>query len=246
MVPCVLMSIYSLVRERDVKFPCGRSILLSLILVLPFLAFAGAPDPGASHPVGPPDTNPHPPITALDKKRVAFAELAIRKLLMTPLSRPGLVPKNPYLTGKEDFNLTESCLKDSACLLKNQALTDYLDATKYLYGVLTEMRHVHIIPWSMEKYLKNKTEKAASAKKVDAEMKIQDDNDDDSAVMQNMAPVQKDDEYMFHVYVQGMYGKFFHLDVFVAEDDKGNLLFRRFFLTPLDTGAGTLPIGVDC
>lgn len=223
-----------------------RLFLLLLLCLFSVNVTAEMAAQGAMPYMGPPAANPHPPVTELDKKRVAFAELAIQSLLMTPL--PADDPKKPatvdfYSPLNSHFDLDETCLKDPTCLEKNEVLIAYVKAIKRQHLHLKEIRFTHIIPWSMEKYLKNKsatTTPAISQGDPGKSMKA-------SMTVMPSAPAQKDDEYMFHTYAQNGDGVWYHVDVFVTEDAKGQLKFRHFYLTPMaPAGGGHLPDGVVC
>jgi len=52
---------------------------------------------------------------------------------------------------------------------------------------------------------------------------------------------------MVHLYALEASGVWQHVDVFLAEDPKGGLTLRRFFVIPVQSrGAGDLPPGVEC
>lgn len=200
---------------------------------------------------GPPGTNPHAPVTEQDKRRVEFAERAI-KLLMGEPSNKVVAAGFDITSDATDLNVTAACLKDPACPAKDSALSVYLDSFKTRYGVISEFKHVHIIPWSWERYQKGSAGTTAGLVKKG----VSSQEPMDASMAPNRAPdeppplsppTQKSDEYMIHAYVQLQNGSWQHLDVFVAEDAKGNLLLRRFFIIAMmPAGGHDFPEGVVC
>jgi len=183
--------------------------------------------------------NPHPPQSVEDKNRVAFAELAVNTLLKSPEKKEPS-ETSPAFHNPIDLalNITQSCLEITSCHEQNKKLQDYIGDILNKYGSLIEIRHAHIIPWSFEKFKNrnpNHVEKTANfeEKKVAAEPMMP-------------VPILEDDEYMVHIYANFANGKWYHLDVIVSEDAKGNLFFRRFFLFEIQSENQTLPEGAVC
>lgn len=186
-------------------------------------------------PPAPPAENPHPPITAEDKKRVAFADQAVALLLKQGLPsslKPSQSP--PAQNVFNDKNL--ACLQDAACYGKDAAFVNELLFYRDTYGKIAETRHTHVIPWSFEKFLgKPQGGAAAEAPPPSADMGM-------AAPMRG--PQLKADEYMMHVYVQ--FDKtlgWHHVDVIVTEDKAGNISLRHFFIMPM---MAEMPPGVVC
>lgn len=195
---------------------------------------------------GPPATNPHPPVTEQEKRWVGFAENLVKKLLMTPQEKSRKNYALNLLKGEERFELWQDCLTDGPCIYGKPVMLDYVQAIKAQYGVVKDFRHPHIIPWSMEKYKKNLGAGNEPTADVQDRTNIPLAGAPSSIVAPQMAPVQRADEFMFHVYVQMESGEWYHLDIYVTVDAKGLLRFQRFYLTPMNTGGGQLPDGVVC
>lgn len=192
----------------------------------------------------PPSDNPHPPTTPEDKARVAFAELAVQKLLFSA-------------TGKEVSTLTDydidrsqihmdfdqACLMDVACPQKNAEALKFLDGIKAVYGPVTQMKHAHVIPWSFEKF-KNQAQKPVQGPGMVSGHTAKEAKSDEPPPMP--APVLAADEYMIHMYVTfGKRGdRWHHLDVIVTGE--GNLKLRRFYIIPMEIPGGNFPEGAVC
>jgi hypothetical protein len=203
-------------------------------------------------PPKPPLTNPHAPETAEDKKRVAFAELIVKKLLIEDLTKkpikaaPSPINKNIRYsqTRKADYNITLKCLNTPICFYK-PSIQNYIKSLKARfsqYGGLTEIRHAHIIPWSFQRF-KNLSNNIMVKPKMLIKPGYSDTKAMSVPVMQK--PNLKADEYIVHIY--GKYGnRWHHIDVILSEDAKGNLNFRRFFIVPIPYKSSDLPDGVVC
>lgn len=203
----------------------------------------------------PPMENPHPPTTPEDKARVAFAELALQKLLFLTTGKE--------VSGMTDYSINysqihmdfdQACLMDAACPLKNGEAVKLIEAIKSVYGPVTQMKHAHIIPWSFVNF-QNQSQKAS--RPVPQAVSSGDggvtDKGATAAVKSDEpppmpAPVLAADEYMIHVYVT--FGKrsdrWHHLDVIVTEDAQGNLKLRRLYIVPMEIPGGDFPEGVVC
>lgn len=208
------------------------SLTLLIQWELPALVFANQSAP-SQQPVAsipepqPPAENPHPAVTPLDKKRVAFAEKTIELLLKKPW------PVSPSdASGKIDQDKTNKsldCLASVACFGKDKAFLNELIAIQKNDGLVTEFRHVHIIPWSMDQYLNLNGAKIAATQDT---MK---------------GPQVKPDEYMIHVYVKmNKTEGWYHLDIILTENQKEEIFLRSFFLTPMGYDGVKLPPGTVC
>jgi hypothetical protein len=183
-------------------------------------------------PPSPPAENPHPPVTAEDKKRVAFAEEAIAALFKKDLPA-GLTRSQPDQTPRIFSDKSLACLQDPACYGKDVAFVDDLLFFRDTYGKAVETRHAHVIPWSFEKFRGG----AASESPPPSA-----DSGASSLVLR--APKLNPDEYMMHVYVRfDKSGTWHHLDAIVTEDKDGNVFLRHFFVMPMQT---EMPPGVVC
>ncbi len=185
-----------------------------------------------SLPPEPPATNPHPPVTELDKKRVKFAEQAIALLLKNKPS-PLLQPKpNQPFPNFLDKNL--NCLQTIGCIKKDTAFTNEILTFHAQYGEVMEFRHSHVIPWSIEKFNGKTETKTITPSKPFGGIAMS-------------GPILKTDEYMVHAYVK--FNKtegWYHLDIILSEDKNGDLCLRHFFTTPMPSANTQLPPGVVC
>lgn len=214
-------------------------VIFSLVVLQSMASLASMLPPKAPQP---PAVNPHPPLTEQDKARVAFADLAIKKLLM---SSQQLKNVDASLSENQsvELNLSADCLKLSECVKQN-SVRAYTDSLKSKYGVLEKNLHTHIIPWSFENFKKRGV--ATEASRAIAPQA-------DSTISDMPVPVLKEGEYMLHSYVQfknsdtGVVSEWYHLDTIVTEDEKGSVLLKRFFLAPIPSAESReLPPGVVC
>lgn len=182
-------------------------------------------------PPSPPAENPHPPVTAEDKKRVAFADQAMALLLKKDLPA-SLTPSQPGQPPSAFIDKSLACLQDAACYGKDAAFVNELLFFRDTYGKVVETKHTHVIPWSFDKF---RAGAAAEAPPPSADMGM-------SEAMRG--PQIKADEYMMHVYIRfDKAGAWHHLDVIVTEDKAGNLFLRHFFVMPMQS---EMPPGVVC
>ena len=184
-------------------------------------------------PQQPPQSNPHPPASPADQKRVEFAELAVRLFLMRGEVKSGNVPvkTTAYL------NKDRSCLLEPACYGRDEAFVDQVNQLKNSYGLVTEFKHSHIIPWSWSQFQSSKS-KAVIAQPPAAETTFRSMNAPVLAV-----PL-KSDEYMVHLYVKfSKVPEWYHLDVILSEDAAVNPVLRYFYVAPM---RASLPPGVVC
>jgi hypothetical protein len=179
----------------------------------------------------PPAENPHPPATAFDKKRVAFAEQVIELLLKKDLPstfKPSQQGQPP--NGFTDKSL--ACLQDAVCYGKDAAFVNELLFFRETYGKIVETRHMHLIPWSLDEFSGHRP---AESPPRSADMGM-------AKPMQG--PQLQSDEYMTHVYVR--FDKaigWHHVDVILTEDKDGNIFLRHLFIMPMQT---EMPPGVVC
>jgi hypothetical protein len=182
-------------------------------------------------PPSPPAENPHPPITAEDKKRVAFADQVIALLLKKDLPA-SLTPSQPGQPPNGFSDKSLACLQDEACYGKDAAFVNELLFLRETYGKAVETKYVHVIPWSFDKF---KGGVAADTHHSSAELRMAEPMP---------GPQLKADEYMMHVYIRfEKAGAWHHLDVIVTEDKAGNISLRHFFVMPMYS---QMPPGVVC
>jgi len=207
-----------------------------------------------------PTANPHPPVTAADQRRVAFAETAAGLLTRSFKKSKAPTESDSFSQMNVDFSLevSEECLKSRACLEKSAPLKRYLNWYRLGHLPFKSLKFAHIIPWSWENYQKSKASTEPSGKSALTT---------DGAPFERAAPAhgmhsgvaasrpktsmsvprQRPDEFMVHLYALEASGVWQHVDVFLAEDPKGGLTLRRFFVIPVQSrGAGDLPPGVEC
>ncbi len=225
-----------------------RSVFL-VVAVFLVLTKAAAAAASQTAPPQPPPANPHPPITDVDKKRVAFAEMVIAALLVEPSLYTGTDPATTKAWANDpntNLNINSACLANKECLSKNASLKTFLTNFKASFSALKDHQHTHIIPWSLERF--NRTHsptKGGASTTVYKEKTDHDQNDVEKSSMP--APVVAFDEYMFHTYIQFKSATgWHHMDIIVSEDNDGNITLRRFFIVPMPYHERDLPPGVVC
>ncbi len=182
-------------------------------------------------PPSPPAENPHPPVTAGDKKRVAFADQVVAVLLKKDLPA-SLKPLQQGQPPNGFIDKSLACLQDAACYAKDAAFVNELLIFRETYGKAVETRHTHVIPWSFDKFHGGA---AAESPPPSADMGMAEPM---------RGPQLQTDEYMMHVYVRfDKAGGWNHLDVIVTEDKAGNVFLRHFFVMPMQS---EMPPGVVC
>lgn len=197
----------------------------------------------------PPANNPHPPVTESDKKRVAFGEEVLKKILMADVSKfsPDGQPVIANNDNSINMKITAACLALPECVQHNRSLLNYTYSINQMYGQVVEFRHTHVIPWSFENFERNKTAVDQNdTEKLLAKptQKFLENKADQEAMP---APVLQKDEYMLHSYINfGKDYRWHHVDIIVSEDAQGNLEFRRFFIIRIPFDGGHLPDGVVC
>lgn len=190
-------------------------------------------------PPEPPYENPHPPVTAEDKRRVAFAERALKAILLPgpfsgfkAYSGKNITVSNPATV---HVNVSEDCLKDQACVKLNAELATFVKTLVEGEGVPNEIRHAHVIPWSFKKFQDAQT----------VQSKKSEDKSEKSKRLAMPIPVVAADEYLIHVYLQLAHHTWMHADVIVNEGPDGTLRLRGFFIVPI-VSESKLPPGVKC
>jgi len=212
-----------------------NSILRRFVFVFFFvfsiqLQFLGYVFAGASMPPQPPSVNPHPPVTALEKKAVSLAEIVLKTLL----SKPEFATKSRQSASPLYINKNPDCLARTSCWQKDADFVANLGAILSENGKVVQWQHAHVIPWSLNAKLKNS--KA--------------DTPPQEEIMPPdfpMSPKLKDDEYMVHVYV--LYEKsdrWYHLDLILSQDEKGEPVLRYIYTVPMPDLGQQLPEGVVC
>lgn len=183
----------------------------------------------------PPEQNPHPPQSAEEIKIVKFAEEAVQILLTQSL--PSSLKKTDTGTVESFQNKSLECLKNIDCYTKDLPFVNELIRLQETNGKITEVRHPHLIPWSMKRM--NMRSSTSNTKKVSA----------DFAPVPNQlkAPQLKADEFMVHMYVKfDKSERWYHLDAILAQDAQGKIFLRYFYTLPMPSSGGKLPPGAVC
>lgn len=209
-----------------------------------FIGVQAIPDPAYAKMAlpRPPLENPHPPITEADKNRVAFAEQAVSLWLLLPL--PETIERVTAYNGPmvhQDKDL--ACLKQGACYLKDSFFIYELVNIHREHGEVTEFKHAHVIPWAFQQFQAN--QKDSKKKEMSGSVKSVAKMDDMGEPI--AAPRLRADEYMVHLYAKfSKHSEWYHLDVIMTENAKGELFLRGFFTTVMPSGPSYLPPGVKC
>lgn len=208
------------------------------ISILAFLLSIPIAQAGAALPPQPPEHNPHPPQTEADQRRVRFAEQAVKIFFQNPL--PATLKTFPLEETPPFASKNLDCLKEVSCYKRDMPFVNQILGFQERYGRVVEFRHPHVIPWSMENFLRQKKSSPAMALPPSpsgrAAMRVPDEA---------MGPSLRSDEYMVHTYVRfSKAGGWYHLDVILSEDEKGNISLRSFYTTPMVDHQ--LPPGVVC
>lgn len=203
-----------------------------MLVILAFLSFfigqsfADMPAPR------PPQSNPNPPKTAEDIKRVEFAQEAIKIFFQGPINLPK--------TQRETFGAAfkdkdSSCIKNPECYHQDLRFMDEVKSLHRDHGVITEIVFPHIIPWSFENFQEGNGHQFNKKSKMK------------SNSMHVAPPVLKADEYMIHSYVKFSEHNqaWYHFNVIMSEDKNGQLKLRHFYTTAIPS-EGKLPPGVKC
>lgn len=201
-------------------------------------------------PILPPLNNPHPPQTEQDKKRVNAAVEIIDLLLKEKREKTSAIQVVPSIK----FNLTVAEIKTLASQhddAKNTEAAKLYDYARQIYrdfGLVQEVRHAHIIPWSMHEDEKKKHQSAASV--VDSTMKTERASVKKKMVMADEVdsmpyPKLEAGEFMIHTYAKFDRSQDWQmLNVILAEDAQGQIYFKRFYIVRQRQRA--LPPGVVC
>jgi|GEM_PF-1738011 len=215
------------------------------VLAEMFVADSAMPAPQA------PETNPHPPQTEADKKRVAFAELALQTLLKNDYpSKETQASKAAsqvqYIIKDDGKNqklaLSESCLRSKSCLAGRDDVRRYIESVRQsVGGSLSEFRHAHIIPWSWEAFQKQGGGGAPQSKTIDG------GGDHSPGLAPPMSPTNvAPNEYLVHIYVLFPMGGWHHVDVVLTEEAGQGIRFNRFFIIQIPSNNSELPPGAVC
>lgn len=236
--------------EKNMKTSCQNIIvrfsqifIFMLVFGVSVHALANIANPA------PPKENPHPPKTEQDKKRVQFAQKVIEEILMKNESYvkecckdrkdQSFIHLNEINNLDYNYKLSESCLLKKDCVSQKMSASSQDVFIKKNFGLLSEYRHTHIIPWSFENFSQNK--KGNQKKEAHLE-------DTPAKLLPSMPrPKLAKDEYMIHSYVVFLNEKgWYHLNLIVSEDEKGNIEFRRFYLIEMPFKGASFPDGVVC
>lgn len=229
------------------KNNCNSLFVCFLILFI--LTCVGTSHAGQTAPPSPPPEYPHPPITADDIRRVGFGKLVITNLFSTAVKKPVGTNYTFGNNNKVSLNIDEACLKDPKCLESNDNLLKYVKAIQSQFGVIQNYQYVHVIPWSFEKFEKNKTTKTPlldpSGKTKSETTTAAYVNPMDKIYM--AVPENNPDEFMMHAYVVfDKSGLWHHMDIVVHEDSSGKLYLRRVYFIQMPYDQRELPPGVQC
>lgn len=221
--------------EKNSRLSFLRLLGALISLLLPQGGFAAA-----SLPPTPPAENPHPPLTQIDVQRVRFAEQAVQELLMKSL------PPTLKISGVEnpppfqDKDL--ACLKNPNCYSKDAAFVDELLHLQERSGIVEEIRHAHLIPWSMKR-MNMRSQAPDSSSTTQPLQKMAAPAFETSMPGPNLKP----DEFIVHIYAKFKKSPaWFHLDVILYEDAQGRLFLRHFYALPMATPPNQLPPGAVC
>ncbi len=198
-------------------------------LILP--AEAASPAPPQA-----PASNPHPPQSKQDIARVKFAEESVKMLLMQTLDSK--LQMSDFDKSPAFENKTLNCLKNIACYEKDKRFVNELLKLQAQDGLVIEIKHAHIIPWSMKRM------NIRSSVPVQTPGK----NEKTKAPFSGMeGPSLNPDEFMVHIYAKfDKNQRWYHLDVILTEDQKGNIFLRHFYAIPMPYIEEHLPPGAVC
>ncbi len=228
-----------------------QSILLLLFVGFIFTVSAMAKMTSGDTPMPePPAVNPHPPQTDADKKRVAFAELALQTLLKNDYPTKeshssGEASQAQYIIIDDGKNqklaLNESCLRSQSCLAERDDVRNYIQGVRQAVGgALREFRYAHIIPWAWEAFQKQ-SGVAPQSETIDG------GGGHSPGIAATMSPTNvAPNEYLVHIYVLFPMGGWHHVDVVLTEDAGKGIRFNRFFIIQIPSNNGDLPPGTVC
>ncbi len=203
-------------------------------------------------PPSPPAKNPHPPISRQDKARVAFAQKAVEILLKKKL------PQGLKFQGVEESLPFQSkdlaCLKKRACYEKDIPFVNELSLMMQTQGNVVAIKHPHIIPWSLQRFLENKLQNRTSENEaiVSNPGPIADQAPQEELILPRKPTMEGPrllaDEYMVHMYVQfkNTDSRWHHLDIILSEDEEGHVFLRHFYTTPMLYPKMHMPTGIVC
>lgn len=172
-----------------------------------------------------PTHNPHPPISAMDKKRVAFAEETIKLLIKEVFTQPQKNDISQWLKKKNlTFDLNLECIQSRECWTKKNDVAQYVQAIQQELWIPEEVKFAHVVPWSMSRYKKTPDSTTDEKKPTEGATNIY------TKPPLNMPhPNLAKNEYMVHAYAKFL-KEWYDLDVILTEDKDGNILFRRFYI----------------
>lgn len=223
-----------------------RFLLAAFFTVLFASAGGGALPSEPAVPAAPPAANPHPPQTAADRARVAFGALALRTLLMPDGPRGTQVALANEQTLRLDWSA--DCLRSTPCVHRDPQQFAYITQIRSAFGPLREFRHVHIIPWSWQRYdtIRRKLRPTESVRPSPAPSS---GDQPPGAPAKNTvmeAPRLAADEYLLHTYARfDNDAGWYHVDLVLAEDGAGTPRLRRFFIMAMPA-SGSMPPDVVC
>lgn len=220
-----------------------RYLWLLLLLIPPLqiqaeMGYAGDSESLVQHKGMPPDSNPHPPTSEVDKKRVAFAEQAARSLITAQYQA---LANSETGTQGRFRDKDAACIQDAACLGADRRFVQELTWILKNQGALAEVRHAHIIPWSFRDFLKATRPQEPAPEGLHKRVAI-------TPMTETPVLPLEPDEYMVHLYVRYQNSPdWYHLNVILTEDSVGNLYLRHFYTIPMPAfEEGPLPPGVVC
>lgn len=190
-------------------------------------------------------TNPNPPTTEFEKKTVAFAEAVLYELIVGVVSghpKPSLAQARiNFQRSTIRLGATQKCMFASTCGANqtSQKVTDHANDFINTISLLTEVKNGHLIPWAYERY-QNAALPLSNELQLNAEALM------DSAVPAIPVPTLANDEFMVHFHVKNIHGVWYHLNVILSETAENELLFQRFFATPVPIYDIEMPQGVLC
>ena len=170
-------------------------------------------------PPRPPDENPHPPTTAEERSRVAFAEQAVKIFLQAHVDTKGSATTGSYRS-KDD-----ACLKSAACYANDAHFLGDLSTFYAQFGQLTAIKHFHVVP------------QAAAAHKHGAKA------DEPPPWDHGMIPLEPG-EFAVHLYGADQNGRWLDVSVILVEEN-GRLSLRRFLAAHMEN-PHKLPPGAKC
>lgn len=187
-------------------------------------------------------SNPNPPSTDFEKRVVNFSEAVAKTLLgissRHPLYKPDLQKGFQRLNVR--LEMTEKQLLGNECNSEQQkSMCKHTEDFIKTISVLSEIKHGHLIPWAYERY-KNSNNAALKSSSLGL-------TDFAALPLDIPTPELAKDEFMVHFHVKTFDGVWLHLNVILSETAENELIFQRFFATPVPTYPDIkMPPGVLC